>query len=284
MKTKKDTTLAIGEKVTTRMITLLEEGTVPWKRPWSVGGGDLSPRNPVTGTVYRGRNWLLLSLMGWDSPYFVTYNQARCAGGSVVKGSKGNPIIKASSVTKEDANGDKHDHFYVKGFTVFNSTQVEGMEFPELNIERHETNDIEVCEKIIKGWKDCPPITIAGAKAFYMPSSHSITMPERDRFKSDNEWYSTIFHEMIHATSQPLERKLGNSFGTASYGEEELIAELGSAILCTVAGIDKHVEDHNASYLQSWINVLKGSPEMIMTASKAAIKACEHILNKPITA
>lgn len=280
------------EKITDRIIEELEKGRIPWQKPWKGSGS--GPVNPTTGTEYRGMNFFMLSMMPFSNPNWVTFKQAKAAGGKVTKGEKGTPIIFWNFMKKNaagkwiQANYDDEDKRPVlKLFHVFNVEQCEGLpekiesyKMPELkNIER-----IERAEALIKGYADGPEITEStGDRAFYRPSTDSITLPKRGQFEKPEGFYTTAFHEMAHSTGHQkrLSRETitsGSGFGSMDYGEEELIAELTAAYLCADAGIDNTITN-SAAYIQSWLKVFRQpkNEKMIIKAAGAAQKAANYI-------
>jgi antirestriction protein ArdC len=108
-------------------------------------------------------------------------------------------------------------------------------------------------------------------------------MPSRSAFDSAEKYYSTLFHELTHSTGHPS--RVGregimehNPFGSEDYSKEELVAEMGAAMLCGVAGVESRTLDNSASYLQSWINRLRSDSRLIVSAASQAQKAADYIL------
>jgi len=107
-------------------------------------------------------------------------------------------------------------------------------------------------------------------------------MPSRTAFESQAEYYSTLFHELTHSTghAKRLAREgfdTPQKFGSESYSREELIAEMGSAMLCGVAGIEQNTLANSAAYLKTWIARLKADSKLIISAASAAQKAADYI-------
>jgi antirestriction protein ArdC len=100
-------------------------------------------------------------------------------------------------------------------------------------------------------------------------------------FTSPEEFYSTLFHELVHSTGHEsrLKRQFGKSFGDEQYSKEELIAEIGAAMLCSMAGIEQVTIENSAAYIGGWLKALRNDKRMIVTASTAAQKAADYILN-----
>lgn len=140
---------------------------------------------------------------------------------------------------------------------------------------------IESAEEIVKGMPN-PPAFEQDARAAYIPSKDTVTMPSRTAFQSQAEYYSTLFHELVHSTGHA--KRLGREgleklqpFGSEDYSKEELVAEMGSAMLCGVAGIDQSTLANSAAYLKTWIERLKSDSRLVVSAASAAQKAADYI-------
>ena len=246
----------IQETVTAQIISALESGTAPWRKPWK---GNASPHNVISGKTYQGINWFLLSMMGGGG--FLTYKQAQSLGGNVRKGEKGNPIIFWNFIEKKKANGEIGKVAFLRSYTVFSVSQCDGLELPAPETEGETVPfvPIERAEETIA--KTGAEISHGGDRAFYRPATDQIQMPEKTAFHAPEEYYSTAFHELAHWTGHTsrLARKGIEdvaAFGSATYSKEELIAEMGAAFLCAEHGIDSTLEN-SAAYLQGWIKALK---------------------------
>lgn len=268
--------------ITDRIVSLLESGTCPWRRPWN--RIEAFPANYTTGRTYHGLNFLLLCMIGHELPYYLTFKQVSELGGTVKKGSRGLPItywqlLKSKTETKAD--GTPKTFPLLRYYTVFNASQIEGIEFPTVT-SRTGTgfNPIAVAEAVVAGFKNGPTIEHGFKSACYSSSTDVLEMPSPGSFDSPERYYSTLFHEMGHATGHAsrLARKMGNAFGSEDYSKEELVAEMTSAFLCAHCGIDNSTTDQSAAYLASWIKALKGDPKMVVQAGGAAQKAANFIL------
>jgi antirestriction protein ArdC len=272
----------IQEKVTAQIISALESGTAPWRKPWK---GSSAPHNVISGKTYQGINWFLLSMMGGGG--FLTYKQAQGLGGNVRKGEKGNPIVFWNFIEKQKANGEIGKIAFLRSYTVFSVSQCEGLELPAPEREEESAPfvPIERAEETIA--KTRAEISHGGAMAFYRPATDQIQLPEKAAFHNPEEYYSTAFHELAHWTGHTsrLARKGIEdvaAFGSATYSKEELIAEMGAAFLCAEHGIDSTL-DNSAAYLQGWIKALKGDSTLAISAAGAASKAANFILGKTAT-
>jgi antirestriction protein ArdC len=270
----------IYESVTLRILECLDKGVVPWRKPW----GGAAPRNLSSGHVYKGINQILLSCAAFGSPYWMTFKQARALGGNVKRGERGTPIVFWKVYEKEKANGETDTRFVLRRFFVFNAEQTEGVYIPKLQ-EPRAIDPIEDCERIVSSFKDAPTLIHGGNRACYVPSLDQVQVPQRNAFSSAEEYYSTLFHEFIHATgaAKRLARKGVTDvkgFSSHEYSYEELIAECGSAFLCAHAGIAPKTLDNSASYIGFWSKALKNDPTWLVRAASAAAKASDFILGK----
>jgi len=272
------------DRVTERIITLLEQGTCPWRRPWSQL--NIAPQNYASGHRYQGINLFLLNAMSYAVPLFMTYKQVKAKGGNVKKGSKGFPVVYWGTLTVEDEHAKRgkdrtKEIPFLKSFTVFNAAQIEGIDFPQPEpVLQGEFQPILDAEAIVNGWKDGPTIAEDCGKACYIPAIDEVQMPSRRSFTSPELFYGTLLHELSHATGHKkrLNRKFGKRFGSTAYSREELIAEMAAAFLCAECGIDNHVIDNQVAYLDGWIKALKGDSKLVVTAASAAQKAANLIL------
>jgi len=286
----------IYDLITDRIIALLEKGVIPWRKPWAAAVG--APRNLVSGKAYRGVNAMLLSCLGFASPWFVTFNQAKALGGAVKKGAHGFPVVfwkfleAANTPDGEDDQAGGRDRVpLLRYYTVFNLEQTEGIpaeRIPALpgGEETRRFDPIEACEKIVEQMPQRPEIRYTNAgQAYYQPGTDTVTMPPRETFATPAEFYNTIFHELTHASGAP-HRLARNSltgwapFGSAQYSREELVAEMGAGFLCAAAGIDGATLENSAAYIQGWLRVLKDDRRAVIVAAGQAQKAADFILDR----
>ena len=268
------------EIVTQSIIKQLESGVAPWRKPWRTE----MPANFISKKEYRGINIFLLASQGYGSRYWITYRQAQALGGNIKKGERGTKVVfwKFSEFSKENVEtGEIEDRksILIRYYTVFNLDQCEGIKSPAA---KPVINPIEQCESIVEQMPNHPKFE-QDSRACYRPSSDTVGMPARSAFHSAEEYYSTLFHELTHSTGNPS--RVGregimnhNPFGSEDYSKEELVAEMGAAMLCGVAGIESQTLDNSAAYLQSWINKLKSDTRLIVSAASQAQKAADYIL------
>jgi antirestriction protein ArdC len=279
------------DEVTSRIIAELEAGRVPWVQPWgrSGGTGPGLPRNALTARNYSGVNVLILwgavIAEGWPSQSWLTFKQARDAGGCVKKGEHGTTVVYADRFVPEGEKqrveregGDAKAIPFLKRFTVFNVAQCEGLR-PGLAADPAplpEREIVPVAEAVIAA--SGVDFRIGGDRAFYVPSRDFVQVPPQPAFFEQINYYRTCLHELTHATGHTsrLSRDLTNSFGSKDYAREELIAETGSAFLCAALGIEPTVR--HADYLASWLEVLREDNRAIFRAASAATKAADWLL------
>ncbi len=224
----------------------------------------------------------LLALQGYGSQYWLTFNQAKQLGGNVRKGEHGTKIIfwKCNTRETESADGEIEERrsAFLRYYTVFNLEQTEGL---KALLRLPSAFPIESAEEIVKGTPN-PPAFEQDSRAAYIPSRDTVTMPSRAAFDSQAEYYSTLFHELTHSTGHS--KRLGREgiekiqpFGSEDYSKEELVAEMGSAMLCGAAGIEQATISNSAAYLRSWINRLKADSRLVVSAARAAQEAADYI-------
>ena len=289
----------VYDLIADRIMDKLRGGTVPWRKGWN-GGEAGMPRNLISGKRYRGINVLLLASQGYDSKYWLTYKQAQGHGGQVRKGQRATPIVfwkryvkKADAVADGDASTGGRVIPVLRYYNVFNADQVDGLrDFPELIEEENakgepvDVDPIPACEGIVEGFENRPVIEHGGGRACYSPALDVVSMPERQRFESAEHYYSVLFHELTHSTGH--QSRLGRlkdggalaAFGSTDYSKEELCAEMGSAFLAGMTGIDSDgLIENSAAYIKGWLKALRDNPKWVVLAAAQAQKAVDHILN-----
>ena len=274
--------------VTNKIIELLEAGTIPWRRPWTDAG---LPMNLITKRHYRGINIHLLNSLGYEQNLFLTWKQLKTIGGSVRKGETGIIVVFNKIIEQQiEAEGETklQKKSLLRYYKVFNISQC--TDIPSAFIPQEGPRVIEpivACEMILENMVDCPPIRYEAHEAYYVPSLDYINMPKMDSFISSLEFYTTLFHEVIHATGH--QKRVGRKevyqnpkFGTEMYSMEELVAEMGSCYLKSHVGIPIEELDNSAAYVANWLQVLKGDKRFIVIASSKAQRAVEYVLHAPV--
>lgn len=267
--------------ITERIISLLESGTVPWRKPWVSGGA----KNLVSGREYRGINSFILGAASYSSPYWATFNQIRERGGFVKKGERGSPVLFFRILDGERDDGREGRFAMARYYTCFNVEQTGGdMRVPE-GVPLAAVEPIEACDRIVAGYANAPTIRHGESRAYYAPKDDRINMPRREVFESAEAYYSTLFHELSHSTGHAsrLARKGvvdPISYGSHAYSKEELVAEMGSAFLCGATSIAPAIVENSAAYIASWLRRLRDDRKLVVEAAAQAQKAADLILGK----
>jgi len=302
----------VNETVTRMFIEKIEERrangetvAAPWQKMWNPAVG--ADRNLVTGHAYRGSNVFMTAIQGYSSPFWLTAKQCKAAGGVINREVRDFRDPKTGvTAPKEmnvpytpiilwvfpDAAQKAAGRFpFVKFYQVWNVEQTTGLEaLVASKLEAFEgptLEPIEGAQAVVDGWHGCPEISEGGGRACYNPSNDRISVPSLAGFSSGGgaaeDYYHTLFHEMSHATGHRtrLDRDgVANPvrFGSHDYSEEELIAEMSAGMLAAHTGINTDaIVDNSAAYLDHWLKVLKGDPDMLAKAGGAAQKAFDMI-------
>ena len=272
----------VMEAVASRIIASIEAGIVngTWQKSWA--GGAIA-MNAVTGNQYRGGNLIALWVFGEDfkSGYWATYRQWQSIGAQVRKGETGIRLIKWSPIPCKDHGPDERCQSCGKMvpnvFTVFNAAQVDGWDGNPENI-RNEDERLADAEDFIKATGAAIEHSDEG-RAYYRPSTDSITLPRFESFTNAEAYYATAAHELIHWTGAEsrLNRDMEGKWGDDSYAGEELVAELGSAMLCATLGISENPRPDHAQYLKFWVGRLRDDYRLLWNAASAASKAVQYV-------
>ncbi len=272
--------------VTDRIVAALDEGIVPWSKPWRAVAG-YGPSSLSTGKPYHGVNVMILGstqvAKGYESNYWTTYKGAQGLGGNVLRGEKATPVVFWKFLDKVNETGEKTGTIpMLRTFSVFNADQCDGVNTPP----REETpafDPIERAEAISTHMPMRPEVKHSPEdRAYYSPNLDYVHLPLPGLFESQEAYYGTMFHELIHATghSSRLDRagvEGSHSFGSENYAREELVAEIGAAFVCGECDLTPRVEQ-SASYIAGWLKALKDDRKLIVSASSQATKAANYIL------
>lgn len=283
-----------AEEVAAKIIEQLEQGTAPWQKPWKPGELSL-PYNAATGKEYRGINSMWLAMQGHGDPRWMTYNQAGEAGAQVRKGAKGTKIVYWKTHDEERAKdeggkpiiGDDGKPKMIRvalerprafHAVVFNAEQIDGLPPLEPKIIAPEPERHARAEAILAS-SGANIQHVAGNRAFYRPSTDSITLPERRQFQSADGYYATALHELGHWTGHPsrLDRDLAHPFGSEGYAREELRAEISSLMVGERLELG-HDPGQHAAYVGSWVKSLKEDPREIFRAAADAEKIAAYVM------
>lgn len=283
----------VYQAITDKIVAAIEAGNIaPWSQPFDDRGG--FPISLSTKRKYRGVNVLLLSLEGHSDPRWGTYRAIKEAGGQVRKGEKSTNIVFWKRVPKKKEAGSNENpgsYWFLRSFSVFNATQADGLPELEGKVAR-EFTPIEEAQRIVDGYawtkdnflvegKNRGPNVIVGYNlAAYDPFKDQVLMPKPEQFVSDEGYYSTLFHELIHSTGHEsrLKRIEPAAYGSDPYAKEELVAEIGASFLGGVAGFASAGGDQSAAYVAGWLRPLKEDSRLIITAASQAQKAADLIL------
>jgi antirestriction protein ArdC len=272
--------------ITDRIVAQMEAGVRPWARPWSerTTAADYALPHNIAGRPYRGANmfWLAMaqSARGYTSPVWLTFNQAKKAGGNVKKGEVGTPVFFWKFDEKVDPKTKKKTKtVWAKGYTVFNIAQVEGVKVPARRERTAAERHAEAEALMASTGAD---IHFGGNRACFIPALDMVQLPVREAFKAPDFFYATAFHELGHWTGHKtrLDREFGKRFGDQAYAFEELVAELTAAFVTGTLGLANPEREDHAAYLTNWLQVLKGDPKAFITAAGKAQAAADYILAK----
>ena len=309
----------IYKMVTDKVISMFKNAKISdYKRAWK-DDQFFIPLNYDSKKPYRGVNRLLLEenigiIGSFANPYFLTFKQIKKHGGKLKKGSKGYEVIYYSFIysvpaapnrkalkTTEVADVIAHLQKYnlpesvvkrvplLRYYRVFNGKDVEGIQFnlQEVKIGRAVPDNApenQAAQSIVENYPNAPEIKHGGNRAYYSPPADYVQMPNASNFDSANDYYRTLFHELIHSTGHPsrLNRELNTNHKSEAYAKEELTAEMGAVFLSAWAGILWYNNKNHAAYLKGWNNVIEEAEndnKFIMQAAAAAQKATDYILN-----
>jgi antirestriction protein ArdC len=278
-------------RVTNALIADLEKGVRPWLKPWNAehSAGRITRPLRAAGQPYKGINVLMLWTAAMNhnftAPIWMTFRQAKELNGNVRKDSKGSLVVYADRITKtetvEGGEENKRDIYFMKGYTVFNVEQIEGLPAhyyttaaPNLDpVQRIETADLFFANTAAE-------IRHGGNQAYYAAESDYVQMPPFISFTDAESYCSTLAHEMTHWTKHPsrLDRDFGRKkFGDEGYAREELVAEIGAAFLCCDLGITPEIREDHAAYLDHWLRVLKDDNRAIFQAAAHAQRAVDYL-------
>lgn len=281
----------VYQMVTDRIIAMLEQGDIPWRRPWTGAGRWAIKR--VTGKPYSLLNQFLLGNPG----EYLSWHQCKQEGGNVKKGSKSKVVVFFKFIEKPRKNKEGQPVLNPQGepiidqvpflqySNVFHIDDCEGLKPKHYEEVMRDFDPIEKAETVIEGYvRNGPKLDhVHQGRAYYSPSEDRVVLPLREQFTGEAEYYSTAFHELTHSTghSSRLNRIVEGSFrfGDESYSKEELVAEIGSALLMNLLGIETDGSiQNNAAYIQNWIKALRNDKKLIVSAAGKATKAVELIM------
>lgn len=267
-------------EITNAIIEDLEKGIIPWRRGWSVGTEGCFSYS--TGKRYSLLNTLLLGGVSGD---YLTYKGAQSAGGQVRKGEKSKTVVFWNMIEKEDENGHKDIIPILRAYNVFHTSQCDGIAPKHADAPKYDTKPIESAEAIVRAYAEREALKMAIGdynEAYYSPSEDMVQLPCIERYEDPAEYYSTVFHELAHSTG--AKHRLNREDEGAKrevYAREELVAELTSAFVMNVCGLDTMKTFENSEgYIQGWLKALKNDKRLIVSAASRAEKAVALILGE----
>lgn len=281
----------VYSRVTDKIVADLERGVRPWLKPWNAehAAGRITRPLRSNGQPYKGINvlslWMDAESKGFACPIWMTYKQALELNAQVRKGERGSLVVYADKITRTETNenGENVEASipFMKGYTVFNCEQIEGL-------PAHFYGRAERADEPLQRIADAEAFVAAtganvvhgGSRACYVVSTDNLHMPCIDCFRDAESYYATLLHELTHWTRHEtrLNREFGRKrWGDVGYAAEELVAELGSAFLCADLGLAAAPREDHASYLASWLEVLKSDKRAIFTAAAHAQRAADFL-------
>ncbi len=286
------------EKVQNDLLSLMDELGTNWTKPWIEQYGRFGKfHNPFTKIQYSGINSFILGMetkdRGFNSNEWGTFKNWSDAGYKIKKGERCTQIIFGRKVlheskTQTDENGDplSYNYFCNKTYQIWNADQIEGYKseyIPKVKMQRSDIERLANVEQFVKNTG--ATVHHGGNRAYYTPTFDEIHMPESSQFKktgkttAQENYYAVLLHELTHWTGHKsrLNRLKHKAFGDNAYAFEELIAESGSAMLCTTLGIMSEPRPDHAKYLNNWKQGIKDNPNAIMSAFSMATKVVDYL-------
>lgn len=291
MSAKSRSSRDVAAEITGLIIRKLEEGVAPWSRPWRVGGAGGRPLRHC-GTPYTGINtvylWAIADANGYRSRYWMTYRQAEALGGHVRRGETGSLSVYYSSFKKTEANPvtgaeSERNIRFLRHYIVFNADQIDGLPAYFYPAEDDIAPvDPSVRQSAIDGFFGAIPAEVrhGGDRAFFHPTFDYIQLPHPRSFRTMDHYASVRAHETTHwsgGTSR-LARTFGKRFGDQAYSFEELVAEIGSGLVCAHLGLPNELHDSHASYVAHWLGILRADKTAIIHAASKAEQAFNYLL------
>ena len=287
--------------VTDKIVTIMEkEEKLIWRPTFKRYG---LAKNFASGNYYKGINMLLLNFAtSHDTPYYLTMKQANNLGGKIKKGSKPEMVVHYNityknadkkTITREEylQLKDKGENVNIlkslRYYNVFNIADTEGIDYELPKLKTYDNKIISTCETVVTKMPKCPAIIHKNpARAYYTLDKDFVNIPKIELHESSEDYYNTLFHELIHSTGHPdrVNRKTitqYSEFGDYTYSEEELVAELGASFLAAYTGIDREkLMKNNAAYLKGWLSKFRDDKKILLKAAAEAQKAVSWIVSK----
>ena len=293
-------TISPAKMITDAIIARLEAGVSPWRRTWATTRGHSGRPMRACGQPYRGINalwlWVVADSNGYISPTWMTYRQASELGGQVRKGERSTvAVFYKTYVARDTAAGpnmndgdDDRTRRVMKSYNVFNVAQIDGLPerfappapvVAEPGSPQDDAHRAEI-DAFITG--SGASIIYGGNEACYSPRLDTIHLPQPAAFDTYADFGAVAAHELTHWTGHQsrLNRDLANRFGSDAYAAEELIAQLGSALIGADLGLPVTQLDNHASYINHWLRILRADERALMTAAARAEEAAAYLLTR----
>ena len=274
----------VYQEITDAIVSQLEAGTLPWRKEWNGGTAGLPLR--ANGKPYQGINvlvlWITASARGYTADRWMTFKQAKAAGGCVRKGERGTRVVYFDTFVKKDDDGVDHKIPFAKAYTVFNVQQIDGLPAdlqPDLFGDDFDSGARPV-EEMERFYSAIPAhVVVDGSQPRYIPSVDRIHMPKLQQFETAGAYYGTLAHELVHWTGakKRLDRLETCNKRRGEYAFEELVAELGACFVTARAGGTPDY-DNSAAYIASWLKALRDDKKAIFQAASAAQKAADYLV------
>jgi len=275
----------VAAEITAAILKKLEEGVMPWRRPWRTAGAAVPRRH--CGTPYRGINHLFLGMKAsanaYVSPYWMTLRQANALGGKVKKGETSTVTVyygTGQRHAEDDDDEEERTYRFLKYALVFNADQIRDLPdrfHPDETALDAGGRSIERLEAFFD--RMAVPVRIGGDVAAYRPGPDDIVMPPHERFEDGRRWYAVLSHEIAHyvgAENRLNRETLLRYHESRRYrAEEELVAELAAAMMGAHLGFaGDHIDDH-ARYIDDWMNAIGSETRLFLKAAAAAQRAVD---------
>ena len=292
----------VYQMVTDRVLAQLEQGIIPWQKPWKNIASGCEDDLAISYSSRKPYSFLNQMLLGRNGEW-LTFNQVKEMKGSIKKGAKAGMVVFYKRIaikeTVTDENGNEKEKQSIipmlKYYHVFHIEDCEGID-TKIQPKPAEAEDevtvepVEAAENVINGYlsrEKCLKLhnDRPSSRAFYSPMFDEVTVPMMKQYDNKDEYYSTLFHELTHSTmtAERMNREEGmksHRFGSQDYSREELVAELGAAMLCAATGIKNDAAFKNSvAYIQGWVKHLTDDKKSIVWAASRAEKAARFIYN-----
>jgi len=281
--------------VTERFMAQLREGVVPWSKPWfSVNGIRTGAWSHSRGITYSLLNQMMLPGPG----EYCSYKDVQKEGGQLKKGAKGYPVVfwkmYRTEVKDSETNRTEIKNVPVlRYYTVYRVADCEGVSYnyaPDTSAldSLKEPGKCKIAEDVANAYIKMSGVkytNVPGDKAYYQPLFDEVVLPLRKQFNTKVEYYSTLYHELVHSTgSRERLNRLFTHTGSRGkdYSLEELVAEIGAAACMYEFRLETKdsIKNSNA-YLQGWLRALENDSRMIVKAASRAEKAVRYIFKGP---